>query len=81
MQIATEVISNNKIPIKLPEPLSYCYVVRPEETKTMFPQHDECDFPKYQNEFEAAGKWNVMVGLKGKTNEVSFDVDLRPMGK
>lgn len=71
----------DKNPIKLSEKPSYCYVVRPEDTNSMFPQHETCDFPKYQNELEAAGKWNVMLGFKGKTHEVSFDVNLKPMGK
>lgn len=72
---------STKSPIELPESLSYCYVLRPEENPTMFPQYKKCDFPKLQNEIEAAGKWNVMIGLKGQTRETSFDVNFMPMGK
>lgn len=72
---------DTKSPIILPETPSYCYVMRPEDPNAMFPQYETCDFPKYQNVLEAAGKWNVMVGLRGTTNEVSFDVNLKPKGK
>lgn len=81
MKIPTEVNLKTNSLIELAEPPSYCYVLRPKETKTMFPQYEKCDFPKFQNELEAAGKWNVTVGLKGKTQEVSFDVNVKPDGK
>lgn len=70
-----------KSPIELLEPPSYCYVMRPDETTSTFPQYEKCDFSTFQNKLEAAAKWSVMVGLKGKTHEVSFDVNLKPMGK
>lgn len=68
-------------PIELSEKPAYCYVSRPNTVKTSFPQHEKCDFPDFQNDFDALGKWNVMYGAKGKTQEISFDLNVESNGK
>lgn len=64
-----------------PEKTTYCYVLRPDETKTTFPQHENCGFPALSRESEMNGIWQIVSGIKGKTEEVSFQVNVQPIGK
>lgn len=64
-----------------PENTAYCYVLRPDESKTAFPQHENCEFPKFNSESEGNGIWHVVSGVKGKTQEVSFQVNVQATGK
>ncbi|XP_055298260.1 uncharacterized protein LOC129566399 [Sitodiplosis mosellana] len=59
------------------EQTEYCYVLRPDQTKTAFPQHENCDFPKFKSDAEGNGIWNVVSGVKGKTHEVTFEVNVK----
>lgn len=68
-------------PIDVHEKPAYCYVLRPKQTKTIFPQHEKCDFPKFHTDLESIGKWQVMYGAQGKTRETSFDVNIEGNGK
>lgn len=64
-----------------PENTAYCYVQRPDQTGNSFPQHDTCVFPEFQNEYEGQGMWQVVSGVKGKTQEISFQVNVQTIGK
>lgn len=64
-----------------PDQTAYCYVLRPDQTKTMFPQHEVCDFPKHTNVSERNGIWNVVSGVKGKTQEISYQINVQPNRK
>lgn len=55
-------------------------MLRPEQTKTDFPHHEKCDFPKFHSAIEANGVWNVVSGIKGKTQEISFEVNVEADG-
>lgn len=59
-----------------PEGTSYCYVVRPNQPKTMPPQHSKCIFPELYDAADANGKWNVISGIEGQTNEMNFEIDV-----
>lgn len=59
-----------------PERTSYCYVVRPDQPKTMLPQHSKCAFPELYDASDANGKWNVISGIQGRTNEMNFEIDV-----
>lgn len=57
-------------------------MVRPDDKKTAFPQHENCDFPKFHHsESESNGIWHVVSGVKGKTQEVTFQVNVQANGK
>lgn len=60
-----------------PEQTSYCYVLRPDQMKNDFPQHSTCKFPKFDNFADANGIWQIVAGLKGKTAELTFQVDVQ----
>lgn len=64
-----------------PEKTTYCYVLRPHESKTAFPQHENCDFPELIPDTKINGIWQVVSGVKGRTQEVSFEVNVEPIGK
>lgn len=64
-----------------PEQTAYCYVLRPDQSKTVFPQHENCDFPKFNHDSEGNGIWQVVSGVKGKTQEISFEVNVQATGK
>lgn len=64
-----------------PKRTNYCYVVRPDGSKSNFPEHEHCAFPEFSRETEGNGVWQVVSGIKGKTNEVSFEVNVQPIGK
>lgn len=59
-----------------PEGTSYCYVVRPEQPKTMPPQHSKCIFPELYDASDAIGKWNVISGIEGRTDEMNFEINV-----
>lgn len=59
-----------------PNGASYCYVIRPEQTKSQLPQHSKCTLPEIYDERDANGIWNVVSGVKGKTEEISFQVNV-----
>ncbi|XP_031627128.1 uncharacterized protein LOC116343281 isoform X2 [Contarinia nasturtii] len=60
-----------------PEQTTYCYVLRPGETKTAFPQYQSCEFPKLNDELEGNGIWNVVAGVRGKTQEISYKINVQ----
>ena len=64
-----------------PDQTAYCYVLRPNQAKTAFPQHEDCEFPKFNSDSEGNGIWSVVSGIKGKTQEVSFQVNVKAPGK
>lgn len=64
-----------------PDQTAYCYVLRPDQSKSVFPQHENCDFPKFNHESEGNGIWHVVSGIKGITQEVSFEVNVQTNGK
>lgn len=64
-----------------PAGTKYCYVLRPEQQRSEFPQHDQCVIPKIDTELEANGIWNVVAGVEGKTTEVMFEVNVEAKGK
>lgn len=59
-----------------PEGTSYCYVVRPDQPKTMPPQHSKCVFPELYDPSDANGKWNVISGIEGRTDEMNFEINV-----
>lgn len=59
-----------------PEGTAYCYVGRPNEPKTMLPQHSECRFPDMYDASDANGKWNVILGMEGRTDEKVVEIDV-----
>lgn len=64
-----------------PDKTAYCYVLRPDKTENAFPQHDTCVFPEFEHDFEGNGLWKVVSGVKGKTQEISFQVNVQTIGK
>lgn len=59
-----------------PEGTAYCYVVRPDEPKSMPPQHSKCVFPELYDASDANGKWNVILGMEGQTDEKDIEIDV-----
>lgn len=59
-----------------PEGTTYCYVVRPDQPKTMPPHHSKCIFPELHEASDANGKWTVISGIDGRTDELNFDVNV-----
>lgn len=59
-----------------PEGTSYCYVVRPGQSKTMPPQHSKCILPDLYDASDAIGKWNVILGIDGQTDEKNIEIDV-----
>lgn len=59
-----------------PERTSYCYVVRPNEPTAKLPQHSKCTLPELYDASDANGKWNVIAGIDGRTDELKFDVNV-----
>lgn len=59
-----------------PEGTSYCYVVRPDQPKTMPPQHSKCAFPELYDASDANGKWSVITGIEGRTNEMNYEINV-----
>lgn len=55
-------------------------MVRPDQTKAALPQHENCEFPKFDSDSEGNGIWRVVSGVKGSTHEVTFDVNVQTNG-
>lgn len=58
----------------------YCYVVRPGETQNSLIQHGNCEIPEMSDDADANGLWNVVSGVKGKTQEYTFQVNVQTTG-
>lgn len=63
-----------------PENTNYCYVLRAGDTSTKLPEHDNCNFPDFQKEFEGNGDWTIVAGVKGRIQEVSFPLNVQIPG-
>lgn len=63
-----------------PEGTRYCYVLRPNEVRSEFPQHSQCMIPEIDKDLDANGIWKVIVGIDGKTEEHSFEVNVDVRG-
>lgn len=63
-----------------PKDTTYCYVLRPNQPKTEFPYHEKCEFPEIGKEVDANGIWHVVSGVKGKTEEVTYEVNVQAKG-
>lgn len=63
------------------EETAYCFISRPDATKSASPWHEKCQFPSFQSDREANGLWDVVGGVKGKTPEVSFQVNVQAQGE
>ncbi|XP_037026242.1 uncharacterized protein LOC119067401 [Bradysia coprophila] len=59
-----------------PEGTRYCYVLRPDEERAEFPQHNECLIPEIDKELDANGVWKVIAGIDGKTDEHLFEINV-----
>lgn len=68
--------------IKLPpdHPIDYCYIERPGNTRNSFLQHGKCEFHEVSDDLDENGIWNVVSGIKGKTQEYTFQVNLQTSG-
>lgn len=60
---------------------AYCYVSRPDASESTNPWHEQCEFPEFGSDQEANGLWDVVGGVRGKTQEVSFQVNVQAEGK
>lgn len=63
-----------------PSNTKYCYVIRPNQAKTEFPQHSKCNFPAMMDEMDANGVWNVVTGIEGQTDEVIYEINVEEKG-
>ncbi|KAJ6639664.1 hypothetical protein Bhyg_12411, partial [Pseudolycoriella hygida] len=59
-----------------PEGTRYCYVIRPSQDNSGFPQHNECTIPEIDRDLDANGRWIVVAGIDGKTEEHIFEVSV-----
>lgn len=57
-----------------PKDTQYCYIVRPGQERSEFPQHGKCVVPTVDKELDANGEWNVFAGIEGRTEEYKFDI-------
>lgn len=82
-----DVISPQKISIDAlekilsPTDTKYCYVLRPTQQRSEFPQHAKCDFPEMMEEIDANGIWNVVTGIEGQTEEIIYEVNVEAKGE
>lgn len=76
----TKKINSLKVDV-MSEETAYCYVSRPDATKSANPLHEKCKFPAFQSDREANGLWDVVGGVKGKTPEVAFQVNVQAQGE
>lgn len=69
-------------PLDIPSPsdTKYCYVVRPNQAKTEFPDHSKCNFPELAEQLDANGVWNVVTAIEGQTEEVVYEVSVEAKG-
>lgn len=68
-------------PVQLIHQTSYCYVLRPDQTASALPNHEMCTLPKLNSTAHGTGIWNIVSGVKGKTHEVTFQVNVRTNGR
>lgn len=59
-----------------PEGTRYCYVLRPDEERAEFPEHNQCLIPQIDKELDANGVWKVIAGIDGKTDEHLFEINV-----
>lgn len=59
-----------------PEGTRYCFVLRPNEERSEFPQHSQCMIPKIDKELDANGLWKVIAGIDGKAEEHVFEINV-----
>lgn len=59
---------------------AYCYVSRPDATESAGPWHEHCKFPEFHSDQEANGAWDVVGGVRGKTQEIAFRVNVQAQG-
>lgn len=71
---------NSPLDIPTPSDTKYCYVVRPSQPKTEFPDHSKCSFPHLMEELDANGVWNVVTAIEGQTEEVIYEVNVESKG-
>lgn len=64
----------------LNDEMTYCYLSRPDQTTTANHFSENCSFPPFDNDQEANGLWDVKGGVKGKTEEISFQVNVQTKG-
>lgn len=62
-----------------PEGTKYCYITRPDQPKSEYPQHSMCQFPDMEDA-DAGGVWHVVTGIDGHTEETKFEVIVEPKG-
>lgn len=58
-----------------PPGTKYCYVYRIGFERIQFPEHGECVIPTNLDP-EAKGDWKALAGVVGKTEELSFNVNV-----
>lgn len=63
-----------------PEGTRYCYVLRPNEERSEFPQHSQCMIPEIDKDLDANGMWKIIAGIDGKTEEYVFEVNVDVKG-
>lgn len=76
-----DLIDGDMTPIQLDNPTSYCYVLRPDQTESTLPSHENCYLPKLDSIAQRTGIWNIVSGVKGKTHEFTFQVNVRTKGR
>lgn len=59
-----------------PPSTTYCYVVRPNGRQIDLPQHSNCTLPKLYDELDAIGRWNVISGIEGRTEETKYTIEV-----
>lgn len=64
----------------LSDEMTYCYISRPDQTTSVNHFSENCTFPSFHNDQEANGLWDVRGGVKGKTDEISFQVNVQTKG-